>query len=65
MSPTLRAKTKPMLSAVAKELNEPLVIECDVTQPPQVEAMMQQIQDQRGGLDILCEQFRGYPRSHY
>jgi 3-oxoacyl-[acyl-carrier protein] reductase len=38
---------------VAKELNEPLVIECDVTQPQQVEAMMNQIQDQRGGLDIL------------
>jgi len=38
---------------VAKELNEPLVIECDVTQPLQVEAMMKQIQDQRGGLDIL------------
>jgi len=39
--------------AVAKELNAPLVIECDVTQPQQVEAMMKQIQDQRGGLDIL------------
>lgn len=38
---------------VAKGLNEPLVIECDVTQPQQVEAMMKQIQDQRGGLDIL------------
>ena len=38
---------------VAKELNEALVIECDVTQPQQVEAMMNQIQDQRGGLDIL------------
>jgi 3-oxoacyl-[acyl-carrier protein] reductase len=38
---------------VAKELNEPLVIECDVTQSQQVEAMMKQIQDQRGGLDIL------------
>jgi 3-oxoacyl-[acyl-carrier protein] reductase len=38
---------------VAKELNGPLVIECDVTQPQQVEAMMKQIQDQRGGLDIL------------
>ena len=37
----------------AKELNDPLVIECDVTQPDQVEAMMKQIQDQRGGLDIL------------
>jgi 3-oxoacyl-[acyl-carrier protein] reductase len=39
--------------AVAKEFSEPLVIECDVTQPQQVEAMMKQIQDQRGGLDIL------------
>ena len=38
---------------VAKELNEPLVIECDVTQLQQVEAMMKLIQDQRGGLDIL------------
>jgi 3-oxoacyl-[acyl-carrier protein] reductase len=38
---------------VAKELNEPLVIECDVTQPQQAEAMVKQIQDQRGGLDIL------------
>ena len=40
-------------SGVAKELNDPLVIECDVTQPHQAEAMMKQIQDQRGGLDIL------------
>ena len=39
--------------AVAKELNDPLVIECDVTQPQQAEGMMKQIQDQRGGLDIL------------
>ena len=39
--------------AVAKELNEPLVIECDVTQPQQAEGMIRQIQDQRGGLDIL------------
>ena len=38
---------------VAKELNEPLVIECDVTQPQQVESMMKQIQDERGALDIL------------
>ena len=38
---------------VAKELNDPLVIECDVTQPQQAEGMMKQIQDQRGGLDIL------------
>src|SRR6476660_2990310 len=38
---------------VSKDLNEPLVIECDVTHPQQVEAMMKQIQDQRGGIDIL------------
>jgi 3-oxoacyl-[acyl-carrier protein] reductase len=38
---------------VASELNEPLVIECDVTQSTQVEAMMKQIQGQHGGLDIL------------
>ncbi len=38
---------------VAKELKDPLVIECDVTNPEQVEAMMQQIQDRHGGLDIL------------
>jgi 3-oxoacyl-[acyl-carrier protein] reductase len=38
---------------VAKELEEPLVIECDVTQPGQVESMMIEIGDKRGGLDIL------------
>ena len=38
---------------VAKELKEPMVIECDVTQPASVEAMMKQIQDRHGGLDIL------------
>jgi 3-oxoacyl-[acyl-carrier protein] reductase len=38
---------------VAKELIGPLVIECDVTQPQQVEEMMKQIQDRHGGLDIL------------
>src|SRR5438105_7494924 len=38
---------------VANELEDPLVIECDVTQPAQVEAMMKQIQDRHGGLDVL------------
>src|SRR5216117_1939230 len=38
---------------VANELNEPLVIECDVTQPAQVEGMMKRIQDRHGGLDVL------------
>lgn len=39
--------------SVAKELTDPLVIECDVTKPEQVEAMMKQIQDRHSGLDIL------------
>src|SRR5207248_550879 len=39
--------------SIAKELKDPLVIECDVTQPPQVEGMMKQIQDRHGGLDVL------------
>jgi 3-oxoacyl-[acyl-carrier protein] reductase len=38
---------------VANELKEPLVIECDVAQPTQVEAVMKQIRDRHGGLDIL------------
>jgi 3-oxoacyl-[acyl-carrier protein] reductase len=38
---------------VADELHDPVVIECDVTQPAQVEGMMKQIQDRHGGLDIL------------
>ena len=38
---------------VANELKEPLVVECDVTAPAQVEALMKQIQDRHGGLDIL------------
>jgi 3-oxoacyl-[acyl-carrier protein] reductase len=38
---------------VARKVKEPLIIECDVTQPDQVESMMKQIQDRHGGLDIL------------
>src|SRR6202011_4945097 len=38
---------------VAKELKDPLLIDCNVTQPQQVETMMKQIQDRHGGLDIL------------
>jgi len=38
---------------VADALVDPLVIDCDVTQPQQVDAMMKRIQEQRGGLDIL------------
>jgi 3-oxoacyl-[acyl-carrier protein] reductase len=39
--------------AVARELKDPLVIDCDVTQPDQVEAMMKTIGEKFGGLDIL------------
>jgi 3-oxoacyl-[acyl-carrier protein] reductase len=38
---------------VATELKDPLVIECDVTQPGQVESMMTEIYNKCGGLDVL------------
>ena len=40
-------------ASVAKELKDPLVIQCDVTKPEQVESMMMEIGDKRSGLDIL------------
>ena len=46
-------QNKAEAETVAKQLKDPLVIECDVTKPEQVESMMKQIQDQHGGLDIL------------
>ena len=46
-------KNKPDAESVAKELKDPLVIECDVTNPEQVEAMLKQIQDRHAGLDVL------------
>jgi 3-oxoacyl-[acyl-carrier protein] reductase len=39
--------------SVAQKLRESLVIQCDVTRPEQAEAMMTQIQERHGGLDIL------------
>src|SRR3982750_4504843 len=48
-----QGQNKADATKVASQLSEPLVIECDVTQPTQVETMMKQIQDQHGGLDIL------------
>ena len=38
---------------VSASLKDPLVIECDVTNPAQVEAMMKQIEERHGGLDVL------------
>jgi len=48
-----QGQNKADAGAVAKELKEPLVIDCNVTEPQQVEAMMKQIQDRHGGLDVL------------
>ena len=49
----LSGQNKADAESVATELKEPLVIECDVTKPEQVEAMMKQIQDRHDGLDVL------------
>src|SRR6478672_10561757 len=48
-----QGQNKADADAVAKELNDPLVIDCNVTDPQQAEAMMKQIQDRHGGLDVL------------
>src|SRR6266498_47613 len=47
-----QSQNKTDAANVAKELEAPLVIECDVTQPGQVESMMTEIGDKRGGLEI-------------
>jgi 3-oxoacyl-[acyl-carrier protein] reductase len=46
-------RNKKDADAVARDLNDPLVIECDVTKPGQLETMMNQIAERFGGLDIL------------
>jgi len=46
-------QNKAEAESVAKALKNPLVIDCDVTKPDQVEAMMKQIQERHGGLDVL------------
>src|SRR3982074_1956794 len=46
-------KNKADAENVAKELKDPLVIECDVTNPEQIEAMMKQIQTRHGAPDVL------------
>jgi 3-oxoacyl-[acyl-carrier protein] reductase len=48
-----QGQNKADADAVAKELKDPLLIDCNVTDPQQVEAMMKQIQDRHGGLDVL------------
>jgi len=39
--------------AVAKAMKKPLIIQCDVTKPDEAEAMMKQINERHGGLDVL------------
>src|SRR5438094_962366 len=46
-------KNKADAQNVAQALSDPLVVECDVTNPTQVESMMMEIGDKRGGLDVL------------
>src|ERR1700741_306286 len=48
-----QGQNKAHADVVAKELKEPLLIDCDVTKPEQVETMMKQIQDRHGSLNIL------------
>jgi 3-oxoacyl-[acyl-carrier protein] reductase len=46
-------RNKSEAEAVASRLNNSLTIECDVTQPDRVEAMMRTIAEKFGGLDVL------------
>src|SRR5437763_2935864 len=46
-------KNKADAQNVAQALRDPLVIECDVSNPIQVESLMMEIGDKRGGLDVL------------
>lgn len=46
-------KNKGDAEKVAQTLLDPLIIECDVSNPAQVESMVMEIGDKRGGLDIL------------
>ncbi len=48
-----KGQNKADAEMVAAKLRQPLVIECDVTDPNQAEAMMKQIGERFGGLDIL------------
>lgn len=46
-------KNKSDAENVARDLKDPLIVECDVTKPEQVEAMMKTIANKFGGLDVL------------
>jgi len=51
--PDAEGQNKTDATNVANELKDPLVIDCDVTKPDQVEAMMKTVGEKFGGLDIL------------
>jgi 3-oxoacyl-[acyl-carrier protein] reductase len=51
--PDAQGQNKADAMKVADGLVDPLVIDCDITHPQQVEAMMKRTQERRGGLDIL------------
>ncbi len=48
-----QGQNKKEAEGVAATLKNPLMIECDVTDPAAVEAMMKQIHGKHGGLDVL------------
>lgn len=48
-----QGQNKADAESVATGLKEPLVVQCDVTNSGEVEAMMQQINERFGGLDVL------------
>jgi 3-oxoacyl-[acyl-carrier protein] reductase len=48
-----QGQNKSDAESVAKQLKDPLIVQCDVTRPDEAEAMMNQIQQRHGGLDIL------------
>jgi 3-oxoacyl-[acyl-carrier protein] reductase len=48
-----KSQNKTEAESVAKELKDPLLIQCDVTQPSQVEVMMNEIKQRHDGLDVL------------
>jgi 3-oxoacyl-[acyl-carrier protein] reductase len=48
-----QGQNKADAESVARDLRDPLIVQCDVTNPDEVEAMMKQIADRFGGVDIL------------
>src|SRR2546423_8904134 len=57
--PDAQGQNKAEAMKVADAFVDPLVIDCDVPHPQQVEAMMKQIKEQRGRLHTLVNNFAG------